>query len=248
MVSIIVATYNSQQTLSICLDSVLSQSTQDWECIIVDGKSKDNTLEIIKSYINLDSRFRYISEKDNGIFDALNKGVKLAKGEWIYVLGSDDKLITDGIRNLLNYSEDYDIIYGNTVDQYPNGVKRFPKSKDYHIVVKNMFCSHQALIMKRDVILKLNGFSLLYPLKADFDLVQRAYLAGYKFKQIQNTIAIFSMGGASGQASILHETERYRILKNNNSVKYPLLVSLITFSKKIIKSVYLAIFQVVKSS
>lgn len=248
MISIVVATYNSQQTLSVCLDSILSQTIQDWECIIVDGISKDNTLKIIKSYVNIDSRFRFISEKDNGIFDALNKGVKLAKGEWIYVLGSDDILISDGLEQLLNNSESYDIVYGNTIDQYPNGVKRFPKSKTFHIVLKNMFCSHQALIMRKNVILKLNGFSLQYPLKADFDLIQRAYLAGYKFKQIQGTIAIFSMGGVSGQASMLHETERYKILKNNHSVKYPLIVSLMTFIKKMIKRIYLSAFQMIKPS
>ena len=145
-------------------------------------------------------------------------------------------------------SKGYDIVYGNTIDQYLNGVHRFPRSKDFHLVVKNMFCSHQALIMRRDVILKLNGFSLQYPLKADFDLIQRAYLVGYRFKQIQSTIAIFSMGGVSGQASILQEIERYRILKNNHSVKYPLLASLMTFSKKMVKRIYLYIFQIIKSS
>lgn len=247
MVSIVVATYNSQQTLSACLDSILSQSFQDWECLIVDGLSKDNTLNIIQSYIDKDARFRYISEKDNGIFDALNKGVNLAKGEWIYVLGSDDKLTKDGLRHLVIVSEEYDLVYGNTIDQYLNGLCRFPRSKDFHLVVKNMFCSHQALIMRRDVILKLNGFSLQYPLKADFDLIQRAYLAGYSFKQIQSTIAIFSMGGVSGQASILQEIERYRILKTNRSVKYPLLTSLMTFGKKMVKRIYLLIFQVAKS-
>lgn len=248
MVSIVVATYNSQSTLSICLDSILSQSLQDWECIIVDGLSKDKTLQIIKSYADKDYRFRIVSEKDKGIFDALNKGVKLAKGEWIYVLGSDDILVSDGLERLVNCSKGYDIVYGNTIDKYPNGVKRFPQSKDFHLVVKNMFCSHQALIMRKDVIEKLNGFSLEYPLKADFDLIQRAYLAGFRFKQIQDTVAVFSMGGISGQASLLQEKERYKILKNNHSVKCPLVASLITFGKKAIKKVYLYIFLIIKSS
>lgn len=248
MVSIVVATYNSQATLSPCLDSILFQSLQDWECIIVDGLSKDNTLQIIKSYVERDYRFRFVSEKDRGIFDALNKGVRLAKGEWIYVLGSDDILLSDGLACLVNCSKGYDIVYGNTIDQYPNGIKRFPRSKDFHLVVKNMFCSHQALIMRKDVIEKLNGFSLEYPLKADFDLLQRAYLAGCHFKQVQSSIAIFSMGGVSGQASLLQEKERYKILKNNHSVKFPLATSLVTFGKKLVKKAYLCIFQIIKSS
>ena len=79
MVSIIVATYNSDKTLRQALDSVLNQSYQDWECIVVDGASKDSTIDIVKEYVSKDSRFRYISEPDNGIYDAFNKGWKMAK-------------------------------------------------------------------------------------------------------------------------------------------------------------------------
>ena len=80
MVSIIIATYNSGKTLRRALDSVLNQSYQDWECIVVDGASKDNTIGIVKEYVKKDSRFRYISEPDHGIYDAFNKGWKMAKG------------------------------------------------------------------------------------------------------------------------------------------------------------------------
>lgn len=75
-VSIVIATYNSKKTLRRALDSVKNQSYQDWECVIVDGASKDGTVEIIKEYKNKDFRFRYISEPDNGIYDAFNKDGK----------------------------------------------------------------------------------------------------------------------------------------------------------------------------
>lgn len=99
-VSIIIATFNAAKTLETALESIQNQSFQDWECIIVDGASKDNTIDIIKKYCKKDARFRYISESDNGIYDAFNKGWRLAKGIWVQYLGSDDKLTKDGLNNM----------------------------------------------------------------------------------------------------------------------------------------------------
>lgn len=81
LVTVIIATYNASATLQKALNSVLNQSFQDWECIIIDGASKDNTIDIVKQYCKKDIRFRYISEPNNGIYDAFNKGWKMARGE-----------------------------------------------------------------------------------------------------------------------------------------------------------------------
>ena len=115
MVSIIIATYNSEKTLRRALDSVLNQSYQDWECIVVDGASKDNTIGIVKEYVSKDARFRYISEPDHGIYDAFNKGWKMAKGEWVMYLGSDDEYTKDGIKVLMENSDGADVVYGNVI-------------------------------------------------------------------------------------------------------------------------------------
>ena len=114
-ISIIIATFNAVKTLSRALDSVLNQSFQDWECIIVDGASKDGTLEVIKEYAEKDSRIRYISEPDKGIYDAYNKGWKIALGQWVLYLGSDDELTFKGVEMLIDSSGDADIVYGNTL-------------------------------------------------------------------------------------------------------------------------------------
>ena len=114
MVSIIIATYNSEKTLRRALDSVLNQSYQDWECIVVDGASKDNTIGIVKEYVKKDSRFRYNSEPDHGIYDAFNKGWKMAKGEWVMYLGSDDEYTKEGIKALMDNSDGADVVYGDT--------------------------------------------------------------------------------------------------------------------------------------
>ena len=125
LVSVIIATYNAGKYLRRALDSVYSQSYTNVECIVVDGCSKDNTLDIVREYVC--KNIVYISEQDLGIYDALNKGVLIAKGEWIYVLGADDELLPDGLRSFFLGENDfeYDIIYGNTIDRYFDGILRF---------------------------------------------------------------------------------------------------------------------------
>ena len=122
MVSIIIATYNSEKTLRRALDSVLNQTYQDWECIVVDGASKDNTIEIVKEYVSKDTRFRYVSEPDHGIYDAFNKGWKIAKGEWVMYLGSDDRLTQNGFTEVFEDDyPDYDIISGDVFTEKIDG-------------------------------------------------------------------------------------------------------------------------------
>lgn len=90
-ISIITVTYNSSKTLKDTLESVLKQTYKDYEHIIVDGLSKDNTMEIVKEYERkYDGKLRYISEKDTGLYDAMNKGIKMATGDIIGILNSDD--------------------------------------------------------------------------------------------------------------------------------------------------------------
>lgn len=88
--SIVVPTFNSAKTLAICIDSILCQTFRNVEIIIVDGLSTDETLNIIKSYQS--AFIKWISEKDGGIYDAMNKGITMANGEWLYFLGSDDRI------------------------------------------------------------------------------------------------------------------------------------------------------------
>lgn len=100
-ISIIIATYNADKTLQRCLYSIALQKTEDIELLIIDGKSKDNTLEIIqknKAIINF-----WLSETDKGIYDAWNKGIKLARGKWIMFLGADDMLLEGSMAFYLDY-------------------------------------------------------------------------------------------------------------------------------------------------
>ncbi|CFV22452.1 glycosyltransferase family 2 protein [Yersinia pseudotuberculosis] len=122
-VSIIIATYNVEKCISRCLDSILKQSYENFEVIIMDGASTDNSIEIIKSYN--DPRLRIFSEPDNGIYDAWNKGLEKSKGNWIAFIGADDKYSSEESLALLiqaiPLSNNAPVIYGKIENEGPEG-------------------------------------------------------------------------------------------------------------------------------
>lgn len=218
MVSIIIATYNSGKTLRRALDSVLNQSFQDWECIVVDGASKDNTIEIVKEFVSKDARFRYISEPDHGIYDAFNKGWKMAKGEWVMYLGSDDEYTKDGIKALMEKSDGADVVYGDTYLRFSDEKVKYqhsytPKSL---FTRHSMPCCHQSLMMKRNVIEAMGGFNEQYKILADKELVMRSFVAQCHFVVIDVAVSIFSIGGIS-QDNYKCDFENYRMYLNYES-------------------------------
>ncbi len=194
--SIIVATFNAASTLRRALDSILNQTYQDWECIIVDGASADNTLEIVLEYVQKDSRFRYISEPDHGVYDAFNKGWRMVRGEWIYYLGADDELFPNAMAQLLSKDNDVAAIYGDMWFINARGIikKRSPLGLSQG---KFEMISHQAIVVRRCVIEEMGGFDEQYKISADMDLLLRMFAKGYKFVRVDTYVAKFADGGAS---------------------------------------------------
>ena len=225
IVSIIIATYNSEKTIRTTLASVLAQSFQGWECLVVDGASSDNTLSIIKEFCRIDERFRYISEKDNGIYDAFNKGWKLARGKWVHYLGSDDTLTIDGMRDVVaELDEAYTIVTGDVYLLREDGTSREQQYKGY-------FGCHQGVIMQRKAIEAFGGFDEQYRILADYDLMVRNYKEGNKVKNVRFFIAFFYVGGESQKLSSQWKKmlERYRINKRYEMMKFPFLSSFEVF-------------------
>ena len=241
-VSIIVPTYNSGKTLRTALESVSKQSFQEWECIVVDGASTDDTVEIIKEYCEADPRFRYISEPDHGIYDAFNKGWKLAVAPWIHYLGSDDSLTEDGMSKIVpELDKEYAVVSGDVYLERVDGS------------VKNMLTNgfdgcHQGMLMQRDIIEKLGGFDESYRIIADKDLVIRVEKAGYKIKNVRAFLAYFSANGTSQSITALYKImkERYRIYKTNKVVKHPFIKSFTMFLVIHVSMIYRRIRRVFK--
>lgn len=211
-ISILIATYNSANVLRIALDSVLQQTYPYWECIIVDGASNDDTIQILETYRRRDHRFRYISEKDHGIYDAYNKGWQIAQGEWIYYLGSDDRLTKNGLADLMAVPHDgVDVISGNCYIEMIDGTIKSSISTSW------IGC-HQCKLVRRSAMQRFSGFDQQYPILADLDLMIRMQKANVKLAYVDTYIAYFAMTGSSQalQGLLARHRERYRLLKNNN--------------------------------
>lgn len=203
-ISIITVTYNSEKTLQETINSVLNQTYKNIEYIIVDGKSKDKTIEIIKKYENLfQGKLKWVSEKDNGIYDAMNKGISLATGDIIGILNSDDIFYDNNVvSDIANYfTPDIDAIYGNLVfvnSQDTRKVERIWKGSEYKSFTKGWHPAHPTFYVKNDIYKKYGVFNIQFEISADFELMLRL-IEKYKIKTkyYDRYMIRMRLGGAS---------------------------------------------------
>ena len=204
MISIIIPTYNSADTLERCIKSILNQNYSNFEILIIDGLSTDLTSTIAQSFT--DDRLRFFAEKDKGIYDAMNKGIAKAVGEYLLFLGSDDSLFDTNV--LINVVKKIGkrvdgIFYGNVK---MNGKSSWIKDGSIYggaFDLKRLFnfnIPHQAILYHKSIFNKLGLFNINYPLLADHDFILRA-AASNDLIYIDELIANFSLGGASGKAT-----------------------------------------------
>jgi glycosyltransferase involved in cell wall biosynthesis len=203
LISILIPTYQSDKTLRRTLDSLVSQEFGDWEAWIIDGVSKDGTMDIIHEYAAGNNRIHFISEPDQGIYDAMNKGVRLATGQWIYFLGSDDHLYDPGV--LGSFGEDLtdnnlDLVYGNIVTD------RNSRPYDGEFTMEKLLrnnISHQAIFYRRNIFDKFGSFNTRYKSFADWDLNIRCFSdPGIRTKYRDRIIAEFGLHGVSRRYDI----------------------------------------------
>lgn len=218
-VTIIIATWNSERTLANALESVLKQRFQDWECLIVDGASTDETLNIILRFERLDDRFRHISEPDKGVYDAFNKGIQHARGTWLHFLGSDDILTEDSFCELLTKAKDTqaDVISGSINVLKSDGQVDLLKSRGWE-------GCHQAKLTRRSSILRMNGYDLKFRISADLDLYVRMRCEGLSIDNYETLpICTFSMGGMSQKIQNHRKIllEYFEIFSKDPSVRFP---------------------------
>ncbi len=203
-VSIITVTYNSADTLQDCIDSVANQSYKNIEHIVIDGNSKDNTLEIIQKNTSVS---RYLSESDNGLYDAMNKGLKLASGDIIGILNSDDiydnkDVISDVVNALgLNEALYTDLCYVDFNDT--NILRRYWKSGKYNRISfeYGWMPPHPTLFLKKEVYEKHGYFNLDLKSAADYELMLRfLYKERIKPVYLPKIIVKMRQGGISNQS------------------------------------------------
>ena len=192
--SIIIPTYNSATVLPKALDSIVGQTFGDWEVLIMDGVSTDDTLKVAQSYN--DSRIRINSEPDKGIYDAMNKGIGKARGEWLYFLGSDDWLLNDNVLHdvFAQDADSYDVVYGEV--EAPHLASNHSGEWTLQTIDRNR--CHQAILYRRQVIRRLGGYNTKYKIWADYDLNLKWFFdRKVKKKHIPTIIAHYAEGGYS---------------------------------------------------
>lgn len=195
LVSIISVIFNGEKDLEQSINSVINQSYDNIEYVIIDGGSTDNTINIIHKYN--EAIDYWISEKDAGIYDAMNKGIAASSGEWLYFLGVDDLLFDHNtIFNVFksnNYNK-IDIVYGE-VDTFPQMMDvNLPDKLSVSSLYLKTTCCHQSIFAHKSCLIE---FDTKYKLAADLDWLFGVVLSGKKTMKIDQKIALYSLEGAS---------------------------------------------------
>ena len=198
LVSIVTVVFNAGRTIEETIQSVLTQSYKNIEYIIIDGKSNDSTVDVIKKH---ESSIKYwISEIDSGVYDAMNKGIDQSKGDWLIFLGADDKLFDELVIEKLIIATQLDqkgqenplVIFGNTL--YSSG-KYFRSFVNVRTLIRNTI-QHQSAIYHKSLFNNFRYDSSLR-INSDYELNLILYLKNIQVKYINSTIAVCSCGGLS---------------------------------------------------
>jgi hypothetical protein len=191
LISIIIVTYNAGKTLRKCLNSIFNQAYNTIEVLVIDGKSTDDTVKILQE--NANRIVHWVSEKDSGIYDAMNKGLKYMKGRWVYFLGADDELLSDFSAMANELKDPHGIYYGNV---FADGEKRSGELSPYQLAKVGIY--HQTMIYPKQVFDRYS-FDTKYMISADFAFNIRCYKdKDFHFIYKDYVIALFNHTGISG--------------------------------------------------
>jgi len=218
-ISIITVVYNGEKYLEETVKSILNQTYQNIEYIIIDGASNDGTVDIIKKYE--DKISYWVSEKDNGIYDAMNKGIALCNGEIIGIVNADDYLYIDSIEKVVKIFEDnkIDYTYGQVDliteegDFIDTAISLGIESYKYK-VFSHMPFLHPTMLIKKQVYHEIGTYNTKYTVSADYDFALKLLNTSFKGKRLDFSTGVFRMGGASG--GVKSYLENHQLLLEHN--------------------------------
>ena len=250
-VSIITVVWNNKETIKDAIDSVLNQTYKDIEYIIVDGASTDGTIDIVNSYKDKISKF--ISEKDNGLYDAMNKGIQLSNGDIIGMLNSDDFYIDEFvIENVIKEFEakDVDSVYADLVYVNPGNLDKVVRFYDSSYFSPENFAygwmpAHPTFFVKKEIYERYGVFRTDLKIGADFDILVRfLYIYNISFSYMREVLVKMRTGGVSTSFNSIwiNNIEQLRVCRDHNIdtnifkilLKYPRKILGIFKAKKII--------------
>lgn len=202
LISIITPTFNAAATIEKALKSVACQHFKGIEHLIIDGNSEDNTIAIVHSYQKKYGHIRLICEKDEGIYNAINKGIDFSYGNWLYFLGADDELYNENVLSDLfddGIFKKNQVVYGNVLINgdapWASNGTIYDGQFDLAKLLRKNIC-HQSMFYPRSIIKENGYFTKKYNITADWDYNLRCF-AKKEFYFINKTIAIFNAGGKS---------------------------------------------------
>lgn len=214
--TVITPTFNSRTTLAQAMTSVLAQEGVDLEYLVIDGGSTDGTVELIREFAAGDPRIRWISEADDGIADAFNKGLALASGAWIGILNSDDRYVPGALQavsEVVRNNPEVAVVHGEMVRLDEHGTPLFviKPAEVARVVWHQMPVNHPTMFVSRSAYARYGGFDPSLKVAMDYELVLRFHLAGLKFHAVPAVLAEMSYGGASDTKLVAVRREVYRV-------------------------------------
>lgn len=217
-ISIIIATYNAAPTIQRCLTSIVRQKTPTMEILLIDGGSDDDTMTIVRSFG--DSIDYLISEKDEGIYDAWNKGLRKATGRWMMFLGADDYLLPDMLVKLTDYVQCQDLstvdlitAYGILRDNHGKTIRQTGNPYDWNIFRRYMNICHGATLHNRQLFDEVGCFGMDYKICGDYELLLRKELKAVFFA---HPVTCVQYGGMS--CSYQAVKEAFQIRKQHHTI------------------------------
>lgn len=213
LITVVTVVRNGRKTIERTILSVINQTYTNIEYIIVDGMSSDGTLDIIMKYE--DKIDYWISASDNGIYDAMNKGIDQATGKWILMVNSDDCFIDNMVLEKICgelLKTHADIVHGNMIVVYPNGRKRhiIPAKED---ILRKKMCLNHGTCFIRNTVYEKKRYNWQYKIAGDYDFLLWCYINNISFEYIDESIILFSAEGVTGRPS-LGNMDAYKIWKN----------------------------------
>lgn len=222
-ITIITVCVNAEKTIKDTIESVLKQSYKDFEYIIVDGKSSDDTLKTISKY--QDKRIKLISEKDKGLYDAMNKGIKLSTGDIIGTINSDDILASEDVFQTVidNFDENTDVIYAN-IKYYNEDFSKVKRDFVSGTKENEYFCpAHPSMYVRKEIYQRIGTYNTSYKIASDFDFMVRCNLNNVRYKYIDKYFVYMRYGGKSnGFVGYLENYKECFEILRQNKVSFPL--------------------------
>lgn len=208
-VTIITVCRNHAKELEKTIQSVENQTWQKKEHIVIDGASTDETLEVIQQHG--DSITQWISEPDQGIYDAMNKGIRLAQGQWVIFMNAGDTFAsTDTLQRVFQESQEADVIYGDVIKW-----EHVKKAEPPHNAHRMFFC-HQSAFVKTSCLREF-PFDTRHRMSADFKQIKQLYLSGKSFRQLDFPVAVFDTQGVSNTSRSAGLYDNIRVIRETDS-------------------------------